>query len=102
MRTFTYVYVLQGVADPNRFYMGCASDLRARLARHNNGEVPHTAKSRPWQIKTYVAFSDRDRARKFDRYLALLKSRTRAQRIEAPDGRGMSIGKSISQPAQLR
>ncbi|PYK20833.1 MAG: excinuclease ABC subunit C [Verrucomicrobia bacterium] len=69
MRTFTYVYVLQSVADPNRFYMGCASDLRARLARHNNGEVPHTAKSKPWQIKTYVAFSDRDRARKFERYL---------------------------------
>jgi hypothetical protein len=44
MGTFTYVHVLQSEIDPQRFYTGCTSDLRARLIRHNNGEVPYTSK----------------------------------------------------------
>jgi putative endonuclease len=51
------------------------------LIRHNRGEVPHTSKWKPWRIKTYIAFSDKDRARRFEKYLksssgrALLKKR---------------------------
>src|SRR5207248_4185361 len=37
--------------------------------RHNRGEVPHTSKWKPWRIKTYIAFSDNDRARSFEKYL---------------------------------
>src|SRR6202011_235297 len=37
--------------------------------RHNNGEVPHTAKWTPWRIKTYIAFSDRAQAKAFEHYL---------------------------------
>jgi len=69
MKTFTYVYVLQSETDSRRFYTGCTFDLRRRLARHNNGEVPHTAKWKPWRIKTYIAFSDRVQAKAFERYL---------------------------------
>jgi predicted GIY-YIG superfamily endonuclease len=63
------VYVLQSDVDPTRFYTGCTDDLRARLLRHNRGEVPHASKLKPWRIETYVAFSDRDQARKFENYL---------------------------------
>jgi predicted GIY-YIG superfamily endonuclease len=69
MASFTYVYVLHSETDANRFYTGCTDDLRARLIRHNRGEVPHTSKWKPWRIKTYIAFSDPARARSFERYL---------------------------------
>jgi len=69
MGNFTYVYILQSGVDPERFYTGCTSDLRKRLARHNNGDVPHTAKWKPWRIKTYIAFANNARARQLERYL---------------------------------
>jgi putative endonuclease len=69
MRRFTYVYVLQSERNPRHFYTGCTDDLRERLVRHNGGKVPHTAKWRPWRIKTYVAFSDKKRAAEFEHYL---------------------------------
>ena len=64
-----YVYILQSVADTERFYTGITDDLRARLSTHNSGSVTHTAKYRPWRIKSYVAFSDDDRALAFEKYL---------------------------------
>src|SRR5204862_7313159 len=48
MKTFTYVYVLQSETDSRRSYTVCTFDLRKRLARHNYGEVSHTAKWKPW------------------------------------------------------
>jgi len=69
MASFTYVSLLQSESDPIRFYTGSTNDLRTRLIRHNQGEVPHTSKWKPWRIKTYIALSDRERARSFERYL---------------------------------
>src|SRR5207247_10691829 len=69
MGHFVCVYVLQSEADPERFYTGRTLNLRARLRRHNTGQVPHTAKWKPWQIKTYIALSDAKRARALERYL---------------------------------
>jgi putative endonuclease len=51
------------------FYIGIADDLRARLSKHNAGQVPHTSKYRPWRLKTYIAFSDEKQAFAFERYL---------------------------------
>ena len=69
MTGFFYVYILQSESDPSRYYVGLTEDLSVRLARHNAGGVPHTAKYRPWRIKTAVAFRDRERAADFERYL---------------------------------
>jgi hypothetical protein len=52
---FFHVYILQNESNPKRFYIGLNDDLRARLKKHNEGEVPHTSKFRPWQIKTAIA-----------------------------------------------
>ena len=60
-----YVYILESV-DSEHFYVGITDDLRARLAKHNAGEVPHTSKFKPWLLKTYVGFSDKARAAKFE------------------------------------
>jgi predicted GIY-YIG superfamily endonuclease len=65
----TYVYILQSVGTPDRFYIGITTELRARLQKHNRCEVKHTSKFAPWRIKTYIAFSDRDQAYKFEQYL---------------------------------
>jgi putative endonuclease len=64
-----YVYILHGIAFPDRHYTGIADDLRARPAKHNAGEVPHTSKYKPWQLKTYIAFSDEKHAFAFEKYL---------------------------------
>jgi predicted GIY-YIG superfamily endonuclease len=67
--SFCYVDILQSIQVPEHFYVGLTEDLQHRLARHNAGEVPHTARLRPWRIKTAVAFTDRARAADFERYL---------------------------------
>jgi hypothetical protein len=35
-----YVYILES-QNSEHFYVGLTDDLRARLAKHNAGEVPH-------------------------------------------------------------
>ena len=64
-----YLYILQSEQDAGHFYTGITDDLDARLSKHNLGEVAHTSKYRPWRIKTYVAFTDEDRARASEKYL---------------------------------
>jgi predicted GIY-YIG superfamily endonuclease len=67
--SMTFVYILQSVAFPDRFYAGVTADISARLEKHNAGEVSHTSKYAPWRIKTYVAFSDKAQAYAFEKYL---------------------------------
>jgi predicted GIY-YIG superfamily endonuclease len=67
--SFFYVYILQSEIDPSRFYTGFTRNLETRLKDHNTGKDPHTAKFRPWKVKTTIAFSDRQKALDFERYL---------------------------------
>jgi putative endonuclease len=64
-----YVYLLKSVSHPGERYVGLTSDLKARLLAHNAGESLHTAKFRPWELVTYLAFSDEQKAVQFERYL---------------------------------
>ena len=63
-----YVYILQSLGGEH-FYTGVTDDLDARLSKHNSGAVTHTSKFRPWRIKSYVAFSEEERAIAFEKYL---------------------------------
>ncbi len=65
----THVYILRSLQFPERHYVGVTRDLHSRLKRHNAGEVSHTSKYTPWQVKTYVAFSDETQAFAFEKYL---------------------------------
>ena len=56
MSHFHYVYILVDEATGTHFYIGCTEDLKSRLEKHNKGDVPHTAKFRPWRIKNAIAF----------------------------------------------
>jgi len=64
-----YVYILQCIAEPDRYYTGVTEDLRNRLKEHNSGKVLHTSKYKPWRLNTYVAFTDEQRAYEFEKYL---------------------------------
>jgi putative endonuclease len=75
-----YVYIFQSVASPARYYVGIARDLRARLQKHNSGEVSHTSKYRPWGIKTYIAVSDEEQAFAFEKYLKSASGRAFAKK----------------------
>ncbi|NOY83113.1 MAG: GIY-YIG nuclease family protein [Kiritimatiellaeota bacterium] len=60
-----YVYILESESLPGAFYVGFTDlPVEERLAYHNRGKVLHTARRRPWRIKTYLAFTDRARARR--------------------------------------
>ena len=73
-----YVYILESI-DSQHFYIGITDDLRARLAKHNAGEVPHTSKYGPWRLKTYVAFSNKAQAVAFEQYLKSASGRAFAK-----------------------
>ena len=75
-----YVYILQSEAVAETFYVGFTEDLRTRLKTHNAGQVFHTAKFRPWKIKTAVAFTDRQRAIEFEQYLKSASGRAFAKK----------------------
>lgn len=64
-----YVYILRSIAEPENHYTGLTDDVGARLKKHNAGEVPHTAKYRPWMLKTYMCFTEDQRAVEFEKYL---------------------------------
>ncbi|WP_339831921.1 GIY-YIG nuclease family protein [uncultured Parvibaculum sp.] len=64
-----YVYILRSISCADRYYTGVTSDVESRLAKHNAKAVSHTSKYAPWELKTYVAFSDEDQAFAFEKYL---------------------------------
>lgn len=77
---FHYVYILESLEVPGHFYTGSTNNLKERLLKHNSGEVPHTARYRPWRIKTAVAFSDPERVPIFERYLKSASGRAFAKK----------------------
>lgn len=64
-----YVYILKSQKDPSQTYIGYTENLKERIKTHNLKLVPHTKKFAPWKIETYVAFSDKHLALKFEKYL---------------------------------
>jgi len=80
MNGFYYVYILVSELDDEMHYSGITTNLRCRLAEHNRGKCPHTAKHRPWKIETAVAFRSEAKARHFERYLKTGSGREFARR----------------------
>ena len=64
-----YVNFLQSERFPDQRYIGVTADLKQRIPDHNAGKSAHTSKYAPWRLVTYVAFSDKQRAETFERYL---------------------------------
>ena len=64
-----YVYLIQSVSYKDQRYIGITKDLKARLKAHNAGRSHHTAMYKPWNLITYLDFSDKAKALEFERYL---------------------------------
>ncbi|WP_221774409.1 GIY-YIG nuclease family protein [Puniceicoccus vermicola] len=79
-RAFCYVYVLRSINQPDQTYIGFSRDLRERFHRHNQGDSPHTAKFRPWELVSYFAFSSKETAIAFENYLKSHSGKTFAKK----------------------
>ena len=64
-----YTCILRSLCNPDQRYIGSTTDLKSRLAKHNKGDVPHTAKFRPWKAEAYFAFETQEKASAFEQYL---------------------------------
>ena len=64
-----YTYIIRSINHPSQRYIGSTSDLRKRLAKHNEGGVPHTAPFKPWKLEVYIAFETKAKATAFEAYL---------------------------------
>ena len=64
-----YVYLLRSISSPMQTYVGYTTDLRARLSDHNKGKSKHTSKYPPWELVSYHAFAQKEKALDFERYL---------------------------------
>ena len=76
----SYVYILVCEDDSDRHYTGRTADMSARVAKHNKGDVSHTAKFRPWRLETCIGFADEAKAIAFERYLKSGSGREFARR----------------------
>ncbi len=63
------VYLLRSLSHPGERYVGRTDDLKRRLAEHNSGKSPHTAKNCPWKVVVAIYFENNGRADAFERYL---------------------------------
>lgn len=64
-----YVYMLRSEVALEQKYIGYSTDLKARFLTHNARGSPHTRKFLPWRLVTYVAFSDKQKALAFAKFL---------------------------------
>jgi putative endonuclease len=64
-----YVYLIESLSAQGERYVGMTTALKQRLREHNQGKSCHTAKSSPWKLITYVAFTGRAKAEAFKHYL---------------------------------
>jgi putative endonuclease len=64
-----YVYILQSISRPDKFYTGLCADVGNRLKAHNAGQSPHISKFKPWRLISFHYFEDSGVAVAFERYL---------------------------------
>jgi predicted GIY-YIG superfamily endonuclease len=62
-----HVYILK--CSDKSYYTGCTNNLEDRLKRHNKGQVYFTKDKLPVELITYISFSDKYKAYKFEKYL---------------------------------
>ncbi len=64
-----YVYIIQSINYPKRFYTGFSKTIKNRINGHNSGKSVYTNKFKPWKIVFYSAFEDKKVALDFEKYL---------------------------------
>lgn len=75
-----YIYLIHSISHRDQRYIGLSTDLKARLAKHNEGGSPHTSKYKPWKLMTFIRFDDDDKAAAFEQYLKSSSGRALANK----------------------
>jgi predicted GIY-YIG superfamily endonuclease len=76
-----FVYVIQSVRDPGRYYAGLTSNVAQRLEVHNSGGSHHTRLHRPWRLVVALEFASEASAATFEKYLKIGSGRAFAKRL---------------------
>ncbi len=68
-----YVYFIKSLKDPSKTYIGHTKNVRQRLKKHNSpsGGSLQTQQYSPWKLITYVAFSSKEQAIDFEKYIKI-------------------------------
>uniref|UniRef100_UPI00404A7F4A GIY-YIG nuclease family protein n=1 Tax=Fulvivirga sp. TaxID=1931237 RepID=UPI00404A7F4A len=61
------VYILK--CSDGTFYTGCTSNLDNRLDRYQKGHVHYTSSRLPFELVTFITFTDKYKAYNFEKYL---------------------------------
>ncbi|PIR74988.1 MAG: hypothetical protein CO030_03140 [Candidatus Magasanikbacteria bacterium CG_4_9_14_0_2_um_filter_42_11] len=71
----TFVYFLQSVSNPDRFYVGITLVARKeeRLAEHNRGQTKSTSRFVPWVCIYSETYKTKSEAQKREQYLKSIK-----------------------------
>jgi putative endonuclease len=62
-----HVYLLK--CSDGTYYTGCTNDLDDRMKRHNRKEILYTTTRLPFELVTYITFTDKYKAYNFEKYL---------------------------------
>lgn len=65
---FYYIYILKSFKNGS-LYIGYTTDLKKRVAKHNNGESLATKPFRPYKLIFYEAFLNERDAKNREEYL---------------------------------
>ena len=71
-----YVYILESLTVPGHFYIGSTENLRERVRKHHADVSAHTAKYRPWKLKTYIVLDTKAKASRVQRPRRALQNLT--------------------------
>ncbi|MCK4353021.1 GIY-YIG nuclease family protein [candidate division WOR-3 bacterium] len=64
-----YIYLLRSQKDTSKTYIGFTNNLKRRIEEHNKGKSLHTKLLSPWLLEVYIAFKNKNKAKKFETYL---------------------------------
>jgi predicted GIY-YIG superfamily endonuclease len=68
-----YVYILQSLKYPDKYYVGSTNDVAMRLQKHNAGrsesQSRHSSMYGPWKLVVQIGFDDKAKAVAFEKYL---------------------------------
>ena len=62
-----FVYLLR--CNDGTIYTGCTNNIEDRMKRHNLKQVSYTSTRLPFQLVTYISFTDKYKAFEFEKYL---------------------------------
>ena len=75
-----YVYILQSITYPTKYYTGRTSDIKRRIAEHNRHKSEYSSRWKPWSLKSYVAFNSKEQVISFEQYLKTPSGRAFAKK----------------------